>query len=159
VLNLTSQSTDGFVRFSPFYGHGDIPVPFLVNTTSQTVEGVWQGLKIFAHEGMDPQKFHLSMKKLKRGKTTKRGEILGHHGGGNRVLSYVDARREIYLPAYEWVLKHKLQQQVNGLLERLRRGEKFVFLDYYTNEDVNDEKNRLSHAGVLKRYLLEKLRA
>lgn len=170
VLDLTSGSKDEFVRFSPFFVHGGIPVPYVPGSVSGTVEGVWQGLKVFANEGVDTSKFLGRQgdvrKDLKRGKSGKRGEVIGHHGGGKidgsgdqTLLSYVEARHQIYIPTYRWVLKNRLQREVEGLLERLRRGEKFVFLDYFVNEDATDPKNRLSHAGVLKKYLLEKLDA
>jgi len=36
-----------WIKFSPFYPHGGIPVPFAPGYFSETVEGIWQGLKVF----------------------------------------------------------------------------------------------------------------
>ena len=40
VADVTSQAKDGLVRLSPFYPHGDIPVPFSEGYTAACVEGV-----------------------------------------------------------------------------------------------------------------------
>ena len=55
-----------FVRFSPFYPNGGIPVPF-TDDVAVSVEGIWQGLKVF--EDADVDTFFFSkrdMKNLKR---------------------------------------------------------------------------------------------
>ena len=50
IADITSQAKDGLVRLSPFYPHGDIPVPFSKSYTAACVEGIWQGLKVFENE-------------------------------------------------------------------------------------------------------------
>ena len=50
IADVTSQAKDGLVRLSPFYPHGDIPVPFSEGYTATSVEGIWQGLKVFENE-------------------------------------------------------------------------------------------------------------
>ena len=35
-----------YKTLSPFYPHGGIPIPFSGSVTSQSVEGIWQGLKV-----------------------------------------------------------------------------------------------------------------
>ncbi len=49
VVNVTSKSgSEHFRRFSPFFPHGDIKAAHLPNTlSSRSVEGLWQGLKVF----------------------------------------------------------------------------------------------------------------
>ena len=47
MLDLTSRGPQPWVRFSPFYPHCGIPVPFSPGYVSATVEAVWQGLKVF----------------------------------------------------------------------------------------------------------------
>ena len=82
-----------------------------------SVEGIWQGLKVFEHYGIDVQMFrNATMKNLKR--TVRRfGKPLGHRKGvtGNELLNYIDARMQIYVPAYKWVLENMAQEQVNKL--------------------------------------------
>ena len=50
IADVTSQAKDGLVRLSPFYPHGDIPVPFSEGYTATSAEGIWQGLKVFENE-------------------------------------------------------------------------------------------------------------
>ena len=57
IADVTSQANDGLVRLSPFYPHGDIPVPFSEEYTATCVEGIWQGLKVFENEDIDISMF------------------------------------------------------------------------------------------------------
>lgn len=154
IADVTSQATDGLVQLSPFYPHGDIPVPFSQGITAACVEGIWQGLKVFDGEGIDRSCFeNRTMKNIKR--TVRRlGAPRGHQKGvhSTEMLDYITARKEIFIPAYQWVLEHK----VNGILDRLRQASKtktIVLLDYATNEDVDDPRKPLSHAFLVKAYV------
>ncbi len=63
-----------WVKFSPFFPHGGIPIPFS-QKKAESVEGVWQGLKVFEKEGIDEFFFYKTdMKNMKRG--GKKEEIL-----------------------------------------------------------------------------------
>lgn len=154
VLDVTSKGGEPWVAFSPFYPHGDIPVPFSPGVTSRTVEGIWQALKVFASADVDPSKLEVStMKGIKR--TVRRnGPVRGHRDGlaGDRLLSYVEARRRIYLPSYLWVLEHKVPNLVEDL-RRLARERDVVLLDYTTNGDVEDTSTPLSHAALVRRHV------
>jgi hypothetical protein len=151
VLDLTSRGPEPWVRFSPFYPHGEIPVPFTPDREAMSVEGVWQALKVFETADTDPSKLDVAtMKGLKR--TVQRlGRCLGHREGlhGERLLSYRDARRLIYLPTYRWVLEHRLAAE----LERLAAMKDVVLLDYETNPDPDDLSRPLSHVGLVIRWL------
>ena len=71
-IDVTSRSEDEFVRLSPFYPHGCIPVPFSLDWTSASVEGIWQGLKVFEQADIDT----MSLRKPKdAGAETYRKEI------------------------------------------------------------------------------------
>src|SRR5229473_5818873 len=121
ILDVTSAGPDPWVCFSPFYPHGDIPVPFSPGLVSASVEGVWQGLKVFESMDVDPSKFTITnMTGIKRS-VRKYGKVLGHRAGvaGAQLLPYVEARRVIYLPSYRWVLVHFLlvrRPQISTLL-------------------------------------------
>ena len=154
VLDVTSRGPEPWVRFSPFYPHGGIPIPFSPGRTGVSVEGIWQGLKVFEHADVDPEKFGIdTMRGIKRS-ARRYGRVLGHRGGlnGERLLSYREARYAIYLPCYHWVLENRLADLV-GELRRLGDERTVVLLDYETNEDVDDLARPLSHAGLIKRYL------
>lgn len=154
IVDVTSHATDDFIKFSPFYAHGGIPVPFSDTTTSASVEGIWQGLKVFETAGIDTKMFAVkNMKNIKR-TTRKYGKCLGHLKGtkATELLSYIEARKLIYLPSYKWVLENKLQNEVKTL-RIISKSKPVVLLDYDLNEDVNDPKKPLSHASLIKAYI------
>ena len=153
VADVTSQAKDGLVRLSPFYPHGDIPVPFSEGYTVACVEGVWQGLKVFEDEDIDISMFsNDTMKNIKR-TVRKHGRVLGHRKGvhGKEILGYMEAKHQIYIPTYRWMLEHK----ATDIIERLRKASEtktIVLLDYNTCCDVDDETKPLSHAYLVKAY-------
>jgi hypothetical protein len=154
LLDVTSRGPEPWVRFSPFYPHGGIPVPFSPGVYSQSVEGIWQGLKVFATAGVDPSKFEITtMRGLKRS-ARRYGQVLGHRAGltGEELLPYAEARQAIYLPSYRWVLEHRLHHPLDNL-RRMARDQTVVLLDYATNGDVRDVSRPLSHAWLVKHYL------
>ncbi|MBQ0062490.1 MAG: hypothetical protein KBS94_00520 [Prevotella sp.] len=154
IADVTSQAKDTIVKLSPFYPHGNIPVPFSEGVTASCVEAIWQGLKVFETCDVDTSLFtNTTMAGLKR-TVRKYGKPLGHRKGvnGSELLGYIEARHQIYLPAYKWVLENK----VHNIIERLRELSKMktiVLLDYATNCDVDDPSKPLSHAFLIKAYV------
>lgn len=153
IADITSQAKDGLVKLSPFYPHRGIPVPFSDGITSTCVEAVWQGLKVFEGADVDVEMFkNDTMKNVKR-TVRKYGKPLGHRKGisGEELLGYIEARKQIYIPTYRWMLEHKAMT----IIERLREASKtktIVLLDYNTCCDVDDPKKPLSHAFLVKAY-------
>ena len=153
IVDVTSKATDGLVKLSPFYPHGDIPVPFSQGYTATCVEAVWQGLKVFEDEDVDVKMFlNDTMKDIKR-TVRKHGWVLGHRRGvhGTEILGYVEAKHQIYIPAYRWMLEHRAMY----IIERLRKASEtktIVLLDYNTCCNVDDETKPLSHAYLVKAY-------
>ena len=154
LADVTSGAKDSLVKLSPFYPHGGIPVPFSEGYTATCVEAIWQGLKVFEGCDVDVEMFkNDTMKNIKR--TVRRfGRPLGHRKGvnGTELLGYIEARKQIYIPTYKWVLENK----VAHIIERLREANKtknIVLLDYDTNADVENTKKPLSHASLIKAYV------
>ena len=161
IIDVSSKGDNPFVKLSPFYPHGEIPIPpyqnNISNYYSQTVEGIWQGLKVFESEDIDKSKFQIkNMEGIKR-TVRKFGKPLGHRNGidGKELLDYPAARKEIYLRAYAWTLENKLQDVILLLREKALKQD-LVLLDYNTNEDLEDYSKPLSHAGLVKKYLFKK---
>jgi hypothetical protein len=122
-----------------------------------SVEGIWQGLKVFEKADVDPATLQIAtMKGIKRTVRTF-GKVLGHRAGltGDRRLPYAEARRAIYVPTYRWVLEHKLGTEVAALLELGRSNRTVLLLDYETNCDVEDLSRTLSHASLVAQFLDE----
>lgn len=155
ICDVTSTSNNGLVKLSPFYPHGNIPVPFSSKYTSCSVEGIWQGLKVFENEDIDISLFSkTSMKNLKR--TCKRhGSIIGHRKGvdGEEILDYISAKHSIYIPAYKWVLDNAVSHIVKKMRIACQKHD-LVLLDYNTSEDIDSPTKPLSHAYLIKAYIL-----
>lgn len=80
-------------QMSPFYPHGHIPVPGMEGAFSASVEGIWQGLKVFEGEGIDRTRFaNKTMLNLKRTCRT-HGCCLGHMYNGE-LMEYIEAERK-----------------------------------------------------------------
>lgn len=157
ILDITSNSTMRYAQIlSPFYPHGNIPIPFTEGLTATCVEAVWQGLKVFQGADVDFSTFRNdTMHDLKR-TVRKFGVPLGHRKGayGKELLDYFDARMLIYLPTYKWVLDNVAE--VHHVVERIKEQshkQDIVLLDYNTNIDFRDATKPLSHAGLVKLYI------
>lgn len=157
ILDVTSTSESRSARLlSPFYPHMNIPIPFTEGVKATCVEAVWQGLKVFETADVDLSAFkNNTMKEMKR-TARKYGLPKGHRKGvyGTDLLNYFEARMQIYLPTYKWVLDNI--PEVHHVVERIKaQSEKqdIVLLDYNTNIDFRDISKPLSHAGLVKLYI------
>ena len=154
IADVTSKARDDLVRLSPFYPHGGIPVPFSEGWTAACVEAIWQGLKVFEHADVDVELFkNNTMKNIKRS-SRQFGKPLGHRKRvhGTELLGYIEARKQIYVPTYRWVLENK----VSNIIDRLKTdslGRILVLLDYNTNCNIDDGRTPLSHAYLIKAYI------
>jgi hypothetical protein len=157
IIDVTSRGVEPFVRLSPFYPHGNIPVPFSEGIFAFSVEGIWQGLKVFEFEDVDIAKFEIrNMKGIKR-TVRSLGKPIGHRKGTNGVelLNYLAARMQIYLPTYAWVLQNKTVKEIEFLIEIALRKD-LVLLDFETNGDFENITKPLSHAALIKRFIDKK---
>ena len=155
LADVTSSAKDGLLKLSPFYPHGGIPVPFSEGYTASCVEAIWQGLKVFKGCDVDTSLFYNdTMKGLKR-TVRKYGKPLGHRKGvhGTQLLGYLEARKQIYIPTYKWVLENKVANIIERLKKASESGKTIVLLDYDTNADVENAKKPLSHASLIKAYV------
>ena len=154
MADVTSKATDDLIKLSPFYPHGGIPIPYSEGMTATCVEAIWQGLKVFEDNDVDIHLFkNDTMKNIKRS-VRKNGRPLGHRKGvnGTELLDYIEARKQIYIPTYRWMLENK----VSSIIERMKEASKtktIILLDYNTNQDVDDASKPLSHAFLIKAYI------
>lgn len=112
---------------------------------SDSVEGVWQGLKRI-RGAIDTGCF--------AGRGRKRGGVPEGHSYAGEVLAYVEARRLIYIPTYEWTLEHRISPALVGDL--LRRADMSIEHHVHDVADVgqaDDTSGPLAHAAVLVRWL------
>lgn len=157
ILDITSSSDKKYAQLlSPFYPHGNIPIPNTPSMSATCVEAVWQGLKVFEGVDIDISTFRNdTMRNLKR-TVRKYGKPLGHRYGvgSNRILNYFEARMLIYLPTYKYVLDNI--PEVRNIIDKIRERAKtnvIILLDYNTNSDYRDITKPLSHAELVKLYI------
>lgn len=154
IIDVTSKGEGEWQRLSPFYPHGGIPVPFSEGVTSMSVEGIWQGLKVFEGVDVDRSSFYNdTMRGIKRTVRTN-GRCLGHRKGvnGSELLGYIDARKQIYVPSYNWMLENKCAEQVRKI-RIMAKSRPVILLDYDTNDNVEDPSKPLSHASLIKAFI------
>ena len=150
VHDVSSYAEPPLCELSPMWVHGGIPVPGTTET-SDTIEGVWQGLKVI--RGKTAPRFF-------RGPGAKRGGKPSGHQFGRKLLGVVDARRLIYVPTYEWTLENRIDPRLlQRFIDAARAGVVQHFHDVGDNGDPSDENQPLAHAAVLVRYLNRQLRA
>ena len=144
--NAPTASVHGITaapEFSPFMPYGGIPIPG-GNGTSDSVEGVWQGLKVIRGK-TDPSYF--------RGAGRRRPGIPEGHRYGTTVLPYVEARKKIFVPAYHHMLQEHCPAEIDSMVERALQGiPQFVF-DVDENGNIGDTRGPLAHASVLAAYV------
>lgn len=143
--------------YNDFYPHRNIPIPGdSGGMTACCVEGIWQGLKVFEHAGIDRYSFRNdTMKNIKR-TVRKFGKPLGHQYGvfSKQLLNYADAKRLIYAPSYKYVLDNIPEvQHVIAKIKKQAEVSDIVLLDYNLNPDNRDASKPLSHAEFVKMYI------
>lgn len=135
LIDVTASSdSETFRKFDPSYPHGDIPVPSLCKDEAifaMSVEGIWQGLKVFQCQGIDASKFRVrTMKGIRRCANDTRGALLGHVlYASEEVLSAQQAHEAIFVTAYKHVLETRLQNELLLLKGLVDEGHTVVLLD------------------------------
>ena len=145
VYDVSSYADMPYCTLSPMWAHGGIPIPGMPGESSDSVEGIWQGLKVIRGKTA-PRYFS--------GQGHKRGGKPAGHQFGDKVLKIVDARNRIYRAAYEWMLDHRIEPE---LIERFIGlafdGVAQYFHDVGDNGNIGDPNEGWAHAAVLVQYL------
>ena len=141
VYDVSSRGKPPFVKLSPFFPHGLIPVPGHAGKTADSVEGIWQGLKLL--DGVTDESYFTGKGRKRRGRPS------GHLFEG-RSLGYVEARRLIYVPAYTHLWRECIGNDLRRLFHDMAAsGRPQYFYDFESNGDVDDPRSPLAHASVL----------
>jgi hypothetical protein len=149
-FDVSSYGQEPYCRLSPFT-YSDkfqIPVPGMDKTFSNSVEGIWQGLKII-NGSIDAKLFSMRPRKRK-------GAVKGHKYG-NDVLGFLDARLKVYIPAYTHYLdNYAPKEAIDDLLQTQRDGIQVLLYDVEQNNDIRNP-SPLAHSAVLATYLNQKI--
>jgi hypothetical protein len=146
VVDVSSFGNSPYDKLSPFtYSRNfKIPVPGVKDRFSQSVEGIWQGLKII-DDVTDESLFDKKPEKRK-------GNVTGHKFG-DEILDLKNARVNIYFPSYFFYLdNYAPKDALDNLLNEERRGKKVIVYDVNDTADVGSSQP-LAHASVLATYL------
>src|SRR5690606_32522844 len=92
LVDLTSRAPAPWVRFSPFFPHGEIPVPLSPGIVGASVEGIWQALKVFETADVDPTRLEVTTMRGLRAATGLNSHAEARLGGPVDVV----ARRSQY---------------------------------------------------------------
>jgi hypothetical protein len=145
VYDVSSYADHPFCTLSPMWPHGGIPVPGMLDTTSDSVEGIWQGLKVISGK-IAPRFFS--------GHGHKRGGKPRGHQYGDKLLPIVEAREKIYRVAYEWMLENRADARlIEPFIKQALAGVPQYFHDVSNNGSINDPDEGWAHAAVLVQYL------
>jgi hypothetical protein len=126
--------------------HGGIPVPAMPGVTSDSVEGIWQGLKVI-RGAIAPRFF--------RGSSGKRGGKPSGHRYGDKLLKIVEAREKIYRVSYEWTLTHRVEPSlIEEFVARSLAGQTQYFHDVSDNGNIGNPDEGWAHAAVLVQYII-----
>lgn len=161
IIDVTSKSPDlTFVKLSPYYVWQEgLSIGDDGACIGYSVEAIWQGLKVFQNEGIDNHMITTkNIKQIKkRNATASRGSIIGHRFN-SKIYSYIDARKELYIPLYKYMLKRYLTKEIELLCGLVKEDNNIVLLDYYENGDIENVKHPLSHASIIAFVIQEKLK-
>jgi hypothetical protein len=145
VYDVSSYADHPLCTLSPMWPHGGIPVPGMAGMTSDSVEGIWQGLKVI--NGKIAVRYF-------SGQGHKRGGKPRGHQYGDKLLKIVEAREKIYRAAYEWMLENRADPQLIGqFIEQAFAGVAQHFHDVSNNGSISNPDEGWAHAAVLVQYL------
>ena len=141
-IDVSSHGEHPYSLFSPFACNKESPIPVPGNEQirAYSVEGIWQGLKIINGK-TDESLFSRNPKKRK-------GSVEGHFFG-TKVLDYLTARKQIYVPAYVYHAVHNALPHNARDLERMIKISDVAMHDVEKNGNIQDVTKPLAHSAVL----------
>ena len=136
IVDITNTNEKNeFRKLSPLYSHGDIPLPNTTNICSKSINEVWQRLCI---NGKNESSYY---------------NVRFRKGIGiNDFWDYIDARKNILIPIYCWMLENKAYDIVENL-RSVPSAKTVVIIDKTINSDINNLREPFSCAFLLKSYI------
>jgi hypothetical protein len=158
------KAAQGMARFAPLcpfttWAGNPFPVPGLPGQRANSVEGVWQGLKLVDGRTDLDQLAGTPHKRppdhLRTGGYDYRSATFRY---GTREIDLLTARLAIYLPTYLYLLDRlvpdAVHDELNGAVEA---GRIIVFYDWDSNMDIADDRSSFSHSAVLAAWFSGRL--
>ena len=145
-IDVSSHGRHPYRLFSPFsYAKNyKIPVPGQEDIRADSVEGIWQGLKIINGQ----TDFSLLNGKPNKRKGQPEGHLLG-----KEITDYFGARKQIYVSAYVYhAVNNALPEAWSELEQRLQEGD-VILHDVETNGRIEDLSSPFAHSALLVQLL------
>lgn len=163
IVNTTSRSKDFGRAFSPMINQGPIE---LAGLCSHNVENMWQATKCYKEYVEKPQEWLAWRNKLLadrfahrypmgKGKKPEFSYLSKEYG----KLSYTQARKVIYIPAYQQKLERYCTRQVHSIIDMLTVSNIYLWdfdgrvTEESFDEIVNNQDAKCGHAFVLKKHV------
>ncbi len=162
-IDVSRYASAPFRALSPFAKHSEIPVPGRVCASilldlsegnlmpsdldeafSNTVEGIWQGLKVI--DGQTERAMFTGRVKKRRGRPS-------GHDFGYRIVDYLSARALIYVPAYRHVLQRAAVAAVLDEVAKQGRSDDVFVVDVSFSDNPFSARRPLSHAKLIVDHL------
>jgi len=147
AINVSSRGRGQYRKLSPFSHNAryQIPIPGKEETRADSVEGIWQGLKVID----SVSDFSLFQGKPKKRKGKPQGHLFRED-----LIGYVDARKQIYVPAYVYHVINNALDNIHGDLEaRVSKSNPVALFDVESNGEINNTSQPYSHAALLVNVL------
>ncbi len=153
AIDVSTHGEKPYSKFSPFNysSNFQIPVPGKEETFSNSVEGIWQGLKVI--DGVTDETLFIG-KPEKR----KKGQYQGHEFG-EKLIKIVEAREKIYKPAYKFFFNTYIEDIIKESIISiaLKQKEPVRLYDMENNIHPNDSGRALAHSFYLAQFLNEQM--
>jgi len=126
-IDIRYTAKEPWNRLSPDYQQGQIPIPGLAGMYADCITGMMEGLKLIGPTGK-PGKINPGyFQGPGRERPVEAKEwILGYSFAGQRV-SLGEARQQIMIPAYHWVLWNRCHDLVANLREMGKQQDVWVY--------------------------------
>jgi hypothetical protein len=148
ILNVTDKGL--MCELSPKFPHNGIPIPVVDGIEGVSVDGIWNGFKVFERRGIDKKYFEKDMMKEVDREIKYGCKCRGFRNGlKGKLMNEVDARKKILIPAYNWMLENRCGKLVD-VLRKISRERTLILLDYSENGDVENISEPFSCATLLK---------
>lgn len=134
-VNLVSTNGEKYIcPLSPYYQHGRIPIPFSQSVCGKSVFDVWNILRV------DDNSSSNQLIRFRKGV------------GSNEYWDLVEARCNILIPVYCWMLENKVFEHIE-YLRKVSATSRIVIFDKSTCCDIYNSNTPLAVSYLLKSYI------
>jgi len=139
MIDMRVDAPVPWCRFHLAYQHGHIPIPQMPGHSSESVQGIVEGLALVARSGQ-PGKINPGyFMGPGRPRRIQKGQWCVGYRVGTRAVSIGEARQNLLMPAYLWVLHNRLKAFVKRL-DQMGRDKDLHLYDGASNIDIHDPK-------------------